>query len=83
MPAADQAKALRALADSFDELAKLETAHDKAVEAYRKDPSDKNKTTYRKTSEALREARAAARGNDKPRAVVPGDVSLTPGTVGS
>lgn len=82
MSSTERAQQLRDLADQLEAVGTAEDALADAVEAYRDDPSDKNKAAYRDASYALVDARQKVRSPDTPRAVAPGDISITPGTVG-
>jgi hypothetical protein len=81
MSTQDQVDALRAMADGLEAVAAAEAKAAKAKAAYRESPTAKNKAAHRAAAQALVEVRQAVRGNDKPRAVAPGDVSITPATV--
>lgn len=61
MNSVERAAELRALADSLDVLAELETSAAAAKQAYRDDPSDANRDKHRDASTALNQARDAIR----------------------
>jgi len=77
---ADQAAALRRLADDLEALGGLEESHAAAVQAYRDDPSEENKTAYQEASEALRAHRQVVRESPV-KAVEPGGMTITPAAV--
>lgn len=83
MATRDQIEELKQLTAGLEKVAKAEEKAAEAKEAYREDPSEANKAAHRKAATKLAEARAEVRGNDSLRAVAPGDVSLTPASVGS
>lgn len=78
----DKIADLRALTEALEEVAAAESAAAEAKAAYRANPTPENRAAHRAASQALNDAREAVRGTDVPRAVVPGDVSITPNTVG-
>jgi hypothetical protein len=81
MSTQDQVDALRAMAGGLEAVAAAEAKAAKAKAAYRENQTAKNKAAHRAAAQALVEARQAVRGNDTPRAVTPGGVSITPATV--
>lgn len=73
MPTADE---LRAQADALDRFEEIETEARAAKDAYRDAPGDAAaRARHRAASQALNDARAAARGD---RPIVGGDAVATP-----
>lgn len=83
MATRDQIEELKRLTAGLELVAKAEDKAAAAKEAYQADKSDKNKAAHRKASQELAEARSNVRSNDSSRVLTPGEVSLTPATVGS
>jgi len=83
MSTRDQIAELKQLAADLEAVADAEDKAAAAKEAYRDDLSEKNKKAHREASAALVAARAKVRGTEMPRVVAPGDVSLTPASVGT
>lgn len=80
--AAQRAAELRALADQHEAIGGLEETHEAALDAYRADPSEENKTAYAAASMALRDARQEARGSGVMVASSePGSVTIGAATV--
>lgn len=83
MSADDRAARLRALADHYDTLAKLEATLAKATDAYRATSSDKNRTAYQDASRALRAAREQARSSAEAEPAEPGAATPQPAAANS
>lgn len=82
MSTSDRIAALRELQASLEEVAEAEVTAAKAKTAYREKPTPKAKAAHRAASQALADAREKVRGPEVPRSVAPGDISITPSTVG-
>lgn len=82
MSTSDRIAELKALQASLEEVAAAEDVASQAKAAYRDNPNPETKAAHRAAGQALAEARNKVRGPEVPRTVAPGDVSITPATVG-
>jgi hypothetical protein len=83
MATRDRIEELKQLTADLEVIDKAEQKAADAKQAYKDDPSEKTKAAHRKASQALADAREKVRGEDASRVVVPGDVSITPASVGN
>ena len=82
MSTSDRIAELKALQATLEGVADAENAAADAKAAYRNDPTPENKEAHRAAGRALAEARDKVRSPETLRTVAPGDVSITPATVG-
>lgn len=83
MSTRQQIEDLKQLAADLEVVADAEEKAAAAKAAYREDKSEENRAAHREASQALAEARSKVRADDTARMVSPGDVSLTPASVGT